>query len=538
VKTDLVYLKENVIAEPLICGWYAWSHLICPATVGFNIKNRLIKIMKSYIQDPQSHVNACNDPGMTGGPFIDLNGENIEGVKKLLVRTVKETSHLIAFATALEKLDKMLTEEASGFSLNDMYKKIPEPLKGYVELFYDLHNRASYRLIEPLLYKSKFYDDKLQSLMIYEINDDNRPFVLSTPKLENENSLSINTHFSDNAIDELFKMKREAQSYKEIRSLFDLDEQSEEKFKNLFTTEKPKFYHKYTGNSVRTRYFGHACILIETSDTSILIDPVISYEYEVDLPRFTYADLPDEIDFVLITHNHQDHVLLETMLQLRNKVKNWIVPRNSGHSLLDPSLKLMMNNIGFNNVIEVNDLDTIHLSACNIHCLPFFGEHGDLEITSKTGYLIETKNYKIMCLADTRNVEHKLFDHLTCIYGEIDVLFIGMECNGAPVSWLYGQYLPEALSRENDVSRSIEGSDYDAAINIVDCFKPKEAYVYAMGMEPWIKFLSANIYTPECDAIVQSNMFINECKKRGIVSERLYGEKELLQVQEELESTK
>jgi L-ascorbate metabolism protein UlaG (beta-lactamase superfamily) len=27
--------------------------------------------------------------------------------------------------------------------------------------------------------------------------------------------------------------------------------------------------------------------------------------------------LPDVIDYVVLTHNHQDHVLLETLLQLR-----------------------------------------------------------------------------------------------------------------------------------------------------------------------------------------------------------------------------
>ncbi len=29
----LYYLKQNVVAEPLVDGWYAWAHLIPPVTM-------------------------------------------------------------------------------------------------------------------------------------------------------------------------------------------------------------------------------------------------------------------------------------------------------------------------------------------------------------------------------------------------------------------------------------------------------------------------------------------------------------------------
>ena len=68
-------------------------------------------------------------------------------------------------------------------------------------------------------------------------------------------------------------------------------------------------------------------LFVETSDVSILFDPVLSYTYESDISRYTYDDLPEKIDFVVITHNHQDHILFETLLQIRHKVKIFIVPR-------------------------------------------------------------------------------------------------------------------------------------------------------------------------------------------------------------------
>ncbi len=85
------------------------------------------------------------------------------------------------------------------------------------------------------------------------------------------------------------------------------------------------------------RYFGHACILVETKISAILIDPLISYYgYLSSVSHFSDVDLPDTIDYVLITHNHQDHILFETLLPLRHKIRNVVVPRTrSGGALQD-----------------------------------------------------------------------------------------------------------------------------------------------------------------------------------------------------------
>ncbi|HLJ90594.1 MAG TPA: MBL fold metallo-hydrolase, partial [Candidatus Angelobacter sp.] len=62
--TTPLYLKENVQVEPLIDQWYAWSHLIPPATAARNITERHMKIMDSYISSPQIHANAVKNPKM------------------------------------------------------------------------------------------------------------------------------------------------------------------------------------------------------------------------------------------------------------------------------------------------------------------------------------------------------------------------------------------------------------------------------------------------------------------------------------------
>ena len=66
-------------------------------------------------------------------------------------------------------------------------------------------------------------------------------------------------------------------------------------------------------------FFGDACILIETKDKTILIDPLVSYEISEGISRYTYHDLPDTLDYIVITHDHQDHCFFETLLQCATK---------------------------------------------------------------------------------------------------------------------------------------------------------------------------------------------------------------------------
>src|SRR6478609_1532164 len=86
------------------------------------------------------------------------------------------------------------------------------------------------------------------------------------------------------------------------------------------------------------------------------------------------AYLPEQIDYVLITHNHQDHVLFETLLQIRHKVKNILVPRSGVGNLQDPSLKLLLERCGFKNVIEIAEMEEIHCNGVQITGLPCLGE--------------------------------------------------------------------------------------------------------------------------------------------------------------------
>lgn len=526
MSVEKVYLRGDVLAEPLFNQWYAWSSLISPASSAMFVANSHLKIMQSFVAAPQVHAAAHRNPAMRGGPFIAYEASRAKEIGALLEKTTREQAHILGFAADIQQLSRMLAAEANGSSLEPLYERVPETLRGYVELVYDLNNNPSIRFIEGLLYKSEYYNQSSQSISLSLGGTDERPFVLSTPQLPDSRHLSLPVLFNAKELDALFKMKSEPQPLGYARSLFGIPD-SDELFSSFFTTEAPRPASPYTGDGVRVRYFGHACILIEAGGISIMIDPLLSYETSGGIHRYTYADLPETLDYVLITHNHQDHCMFETLLQLRHKIRNIIVPKNSGGNLADPSLKLILQHIGLPQVREIDEMEAIEIEGGRLIGLPFLGEHGDLNVRTKIAHLINLRGKSIMCAADSNNIEPLLYDHIRRFVGDVDMLFLGMECDGGPLSWLYGPLMTKPLARTQDQSRRLNGSDCRKGMGIVDRLRPKQVYVYAMGQEPWLTYLTSIKYTEESRPIIESNQLVAECRGRGIETERLFGSKEI-----------
>ena len=75
---------------------------------------------------------------------------------------------------------------------------------------------------------------------------------------------------------------------------------------------------------MRVTFIGHASFLIQTAGLNILVDPVWSERTSpfsfagpkrVNPPGIRFEDLPP-IDLVLVTHNHYDHLDMETLKRL------------------------------------------------------------------------------------------------------------------------------------------------------------------------------------------------------------------------------
>src|ERR1044072_8207607 len=233
------YLKQNVMMEPLFNQWYAWAYLMAPVQAAMYTANLHLKIMRSFIANPQLHMSAVKNPAMLGGPFINYDHTRVNDIKALIERIEKEQSHVLELAEAIKNLDNTLSSEASGYSLEPLYEKVPAFLKGYVELGYDLNNHPSMRFLEGLLYKSRYFNPALQSIALSETNRDGRPFILSTPMLEDEGQLHLKLPFDHKGRDELAKARFSPCSLSDLQEALPVSDEKAGLFASFFTEQAP-----------------------------------------------------------------------------------------------------------------------------------------------------------------------------------------------------------------------------------------------------------------------------------------------------------
>jgi L-ascorbate metabolism protein UlaG (beta-lactamase superfamily) len=528
VPADAVFLKNDVKLEPLVCKFLAWPHLISPAQLAMNVTYRLLPLLESFAGNPSVHVAANKDPQMFGGPFVCLTEEDVSAVRAIIEETRVGCKDLIALAEALRGLDATLQGNATGFSLGEYYAQLPEALRGLVEVLYDINSRPNIRIFEDFLY----HDDiaaHTHEIMLSPMGEAERTFFMSTPRLGAPDSLSFKMKFSDKRLDALSSMRSTPGSFDAIRKLFDVSEEDLPAFRNFFTTTAPRSAgtQAYAGEGVRIRYFGHACVLVQTDEISILFDPVVALEQKDD-GRLTLHDLPEHIDYVVLTHCHQDHLCPEILIQLRHRVGRVLVPSNNSGSIADPSMKLIMRELGFERVDMMNAFDSVALPNGELLSFPFTGEHSDLNIFSKHSILLTLKGRKFMFLVDSDGRDEVLYQRLMRRFGSIDAVFLGMECDGAPLTWLYEPLLTKPINRRNNESRRLSGADSARAWNVMKELNAPKAYVYAMGQEPWMRYLMGLEYTPDSIQLIESNKFLEQCASEGIEAERFFGSREML----------
>src|SRR5690242_16613776 len=120
MQNELLFLRQNVQAEPLVDRWYAWPHLIPPATFARNVTERHMRIMTSYVNTPQLHANAVKNPKMLGGPFIDYDGKRVDEIRALMEETKRDRAQVLELSAAIGALDGILRSHAKGYSLHPL----------------------------------------------------------------------------------------------------------------------------------------------------------------------------------------------------------------------------------------------------------------------------------------------------------------------------------------------------------------------------------------------------------------------------------
>jgi len=207
----------------------------------------------------------------------------------------------------------------------------------------------------------------------------------------------------------------------------------------------PDSFNDLDPNDLSFTWFGHSSILIKIDGKTLLIDPVFSERASMfsfmGPKRFPYSyymnvDLMPELDAVLISHDHYDHLDYKTILKLKDKVEKFYVPLSVG-------AHLEKWGIPSQNIIELNWWDSIDLESITLVFTPsrhFSGRGLNNRFSTLWGsWVIQGSNSKVFFGGDSGYFPG--FKKIGEEYGPFDLAFL--ECGAYNENWAEIHMMPE-----------------------------------------------------------------------------------------------
>lgn len=207
---------------------------------------------------------------------------------------------------------------------------------------------------------------------------------------------------------------------------------------------KPGYKQMPAEDEVQITWFGHSSMLIQMHGMNILVDPVFSRRISpvsfagpkrfADAP-VTVGELPD-IDILIISHDHYDHLDYQVIKEIDKKVERYIVPLGVENHLERWSVdKDKIHNMAWWEEVTVRGL--------TIGCTPsrHFSGRGldDRFATLWASWVFKDEYNQIFESGDTGYGTH--FQKIHDKYGDFD--FVMIDCAQYDMNWPEVHMFPE-----------------------------------------------------------------------------------------------
>ena len=258
--------------------------------------------------------------------------------------------------------------------------------------------------------------------------------------------------------------------------------------------------HKLNPKKDALVWFGHSSYFIQTDGKRILVDPVFYIASPVSFVNKPFKgtdvykpeDIP-EIDYLVITHDHWDHLDYQTVIQLKDRIGKVICPLGVGEHF---------EYWGFENdkIIELDwSEDSVLDKGFTIHCLParhFSGRGLKANQSLWASFLIESPSQRIYIGGDGGYDTH--FAEIGKRFPDIDLAIL--ENGQYNEDWKYIHLMPQYMEQAaNDLNPkkvlTVHHSKYALAKHPWD-----EPIQNAIRMK---KNLSMEVLIPEIGEVVE-----------------------------------
>ena len=225
--------------------------------------------------------------------------------------------------------------------------------------------------------------------------------------------------------------------------------------KDKFPVEKFSYVDKYKEDDVLVTWFGHSTILIQMSGLNILVDPMFS---SVASPFFIgpkrYSDLPcsidelPDIDIVVVTHDHYDHLDYRSIKELNKKTFRFIVPLG-----IDKDLEKF--GVDSSKIINMSWWEEININGLTVICTP--ARHYSVRFIIDYGKAL----YSSFIFKDSYNTiffsgDTGYSDHFKEISSKYDIDFALLDSGQYNVKWHGSHMFPEeAVKASNDLNSKL-----------------------------------------------------------------------------------